>query len=225
LTFWPVVVILDSLAFLCLFHPCLVSQRRKILEVLAQSQDDIDHYVTTPGYRKQRPRYRLPVIPIWFDIISGTVFLTSWFAVMIGFLCTLPFLPHHQSVFTLPCQRASGKLLLGVSHGITYLEGISTSIPATWDQCASALECFLWIACAVHDLYRIHVQYAHPLPPYNGTLTMTRSNLRHSEKSLKSHVRWISRSANLLNPFPFVLDLFLSLNTRSNYGTSQCQHL
>ena len=150
--------------------------------MLVQSQDDIDPYVTTQGHRKQRSRYRLPVIPIWFGIISGALLLTAWFAVMIGVLRIVPDLPHLCSCVTRPCQRLFRKAppwvsWVIISHGIAYLEWLSDSFPATWDQSISALEGIfwivcevqesrLWIVCALHDFFRIHVQRTYPLPWY-----------------------------------------------------------
>jgi hypothetical protein len=107
-------------------------QQREILEVLAQSQDDRDTYVTTQSRRKQRSRNRLPFSPIWFGIISGAVLLSDLFVVMIGFLCTLPFLPKLRSLVTRPCQRLfrnapPSVFLFIISNGITCFEWISTS--------------------------------------------------------------------------------------------------
>lgn len=139
--------------------------------MLAQSQDDRDPYVTTPGHRKQRSRYRIPAIPIWFGIISGAFLLTAWFAVMVGFLSRLPYSPHLYSLVNQQCQRLFRKappwvLWHIVSQVIAYFEWLSFSFPETWNQIDSTLESLLWIACAFHDWYWIHIKHAYPLPPY-----------------------------------------------------------
>jgi hypothetical protein len=140
--------------------------------VLDQSQDVRDSSVTTSGHRKQRSRYLIPAIPIWFGVISGAFLLTALFALMIGFLCPLPVLPQLRSLVNRQCQRLFRNAPPWVAWyilptGLESFEWLSTTFLEKWDHLDSALEFILWIVCALNDLNCIHIKHIYPRPPFN----------------------------------------------------------
>ena len=210
LTSWPVVDVLDF------FYSCGCSiltwflQQREILEVLDQSQDVRDPSVTTSGHRKQRSRYRIPAIPIWFGVISGAFLLTAWFAFMIGFLCPLPVLPQLRSLVNWQCQRLFRKAppwvaWYTVSSGLESFEWLSTTFPETWGHLDSALEFLLWIVCALNDLYCIHIKNVYPLPPFNEIYTENNTIENSSLREICQAPRSIDfMSCQSVGSFPLV---------------------